>query len=218
MTQSLQRRESQIPARREHIISTARNLIAELGIQAITMRDLAIRCDVAVGTLYNQFGSRDGVIAAALEVDFRGRFEPLSKKTIALPPAKKIHERIKLTARDASKLKDYTRAVMFFYFHHDTNDSLRSMIHDFIHEDFRDIVYQIKSSGDLAPWVRADQFADDLVTELCSISMKWSQGYIPGKELEARLMQSACASFIGISTGNTRQEFEQLAEKTLSNI
>jgi len=53
-------------ARRDRIIAITRELIAELGIESITMRDLAQRCSVAVATLYNQFGSREAIIAEAL--------------------------------------------------------------------------------------------------------------------------------------------------------
>lgn len=199
-----------IVARRERIVEQTRKLIATQGIKNIRMRALAEQCNVATATLYNQFGSRDGIIAAALEADFRGRFEPLSQKTESLLPSEKIRQRIELTATDVTQLKDYTRSVMFFYFHHETIDSLRSMIHDFVAEDFLEIIYQIKELGDLADWVRADEFADDIVTELYSLSMKWTQGYIPQADLYMRLMQSACASFIGISTGKTKREFEQI--------
>lgn len=206
-----------IVARRDRIVAETRKLIASSGIKNIRMRALAEQCNVATATLYNQFGSRDGIIAAALEADFRGRFEPLSKKTEDLLPSEKIRQRIELTAIDVTQLKDYTRSVMFFYFHQDTIDSLRSMIHDFVAEDFREIVYQIRDLGDLASWVRADEFADDIVTELYSISMKWTQGYIPQADLQLRLMQSACASFIGISTGKTRENFENVIKAINSN-
>lgn len=203
-------------ARRTHIIEETRKLIASEGIKEIRMRALADRCGVATATLYNQFDSRDGVIAAALEADFKGRFEPVTVKTEHLSVAEKVRQRIAVSARDASGgLIDYTRAVMFFYFHHDTVDALRAMIHDFVANDFRDIIYEIKSLGDLAEWVQADDFADDVVTELYSISMKWTQGFIPVSDLEKRLLQSACASFIGVCTGKTRQSFEHLAMTAL---
>ncbi len=140
-----------IVARRKRIVEETRKLITSQGIKNIRMRALAEQCNVATATLYNQFGSRDGIIAAALEADFRGRFEPLSKKTENLLPSEKIRQRIELTATDVTQLKDYTRSVMFFYFHQDTIHSLRSMIHDFVEADFREIIYQIRELGDLAP-------------------------------------------------------------------
>ncbi len=199
-------------ARRQRIISVTRELIGELGIEAITMRDLALRCEVAVATLYNQFGSREAIIAAALRSDFEGRYEPLSQRTLALGPAEKLRERIGEAARAiVGPMRDYTRSVMFFYFHHKPDSTLRAAIHDFVATDFTAIVRDIETRGDLQPWARVDTFADDLITQLYALVMKWSQGYIADRRLRARLLHAASVSFIGISRGQSREDFEILA-------
>ncbi len=62
---------------RGDVLAAAGELIAADGIVGLTMRKLAARAGVAVATLYNQFGDRDGVLVAfvsngldQLEVDF----------------------------------------------------------------------------------------------------------------------------------------------------
>jgi len=199
-------------ARRKRIISMTRDLIGELGIEGITMRDLAQRCGVAVATLYNQFGSREAIIAAALRTDFEGRYEPLSQRTVALDPAGKVKERIGDAVRGMTgPLRAYTRSVMFFYFHHKPDSTLRAAIHDFVAADFSAITEEIRARGDLQPWVRPEIFSDDLITQLYALVMKWSQGYISDRRLKARLIQAAAVSFIGVSRGDTREQFERLA-------
>lgn len=49
---------------RRDVIDAAGVLIAEGGVEGLTMRKLAERAGVAVATLYNQFGDRDGVLVA----------------------------------------------------------------------------------------------------------------------------------------------------------
>jgi len=49
---------------RRDVIDAAGALIAESGVVGLTMRKLAERAGVAVATLYNQFGDRDGVLVA----------------------------------------------------------------------------------------------------------------------------------------------------------
>lgn len=49
---------------RRDVIEATGVLIAESGVDGLTMRKLAERAGVAVATLYNQFGDRDGVIIA----------------------------------------------------------------------------------------------------------------------------------------------------------
>lgn len=62
---------------RAEVLVAAGEIIAEEGLEGLTMRKLAARAGVAVATLYNQFGDRGGVLVAfvsngldQLEVDF----------------------------------------------------------------------------------------------------------------------------------------------------
>lgn len=46
------------------VVSAVGEIIAESGLDGLTMRKLAARAGVAVATIYNQFGDRDGVLIA----------------------------------------------------------------------------------------------------------------------------------------------------------
>jgi len=198
--------------RRDRIIRKVRELVAERGIEPLTMRDLAQECGVAVATLYNQFGSREGVIGAALEEVFRDRFEPLSERTKNLSPAEQLDVRITIAARAIlGDLREYTRSVMFFYFQHSPpHPALRAAIHDFVVADFRRILESIDRHGDLEPWVNVPSFADDIVTQQYGLVMKWAQGYIRDLDLRSRCMCGLGATFIGITRGRTRAAFQKL--------
>jgi AcrR family transcriptional regulator len=53
-------------ARRERIIRAALELATEGGYDAVQMRDVAARADVALGTIYHYFSSKDHLLAATL--------------------------------------------------------------------------------------------------------------------------------------------------------
>lgn len=53
-------------ARRERVIAAALDLAAEGGYDAVQMRDVAARANVALGTIYRYFSSKDHLLAAAL--------------------------------------------------------------------------------------------------------------------------------------------------------
>jgi TetR/AcrR family transcriptional regulator, cholesterol catabolism regulator len=53
-------------ARRERIVRAALALAAEGGYDAVQMRDVATRADVALGTIYHYFASKDHLLAATL--------------------------------------------------------------------------------------------------------------------------------------------------------
>lgn len=210
-TKRIRRLSPRVLERRDRIIQRVRELIAERGIEPLAMRDLGEECSVAVATLYNQFGSREGVIGAALEAVFRDRFEPLSERTKDLSPAKQFEVRITTATRAIlGDLREYTRSVMFFYFHHTPHPALRSAIHDFVVADFRHILEDIQRRGDLEPWVDVACFADDIVTQHYALVMKWAQGHIRDRDLRSRCMCAIGANFIGITRGKTRAAFEKL--------
>ena len=53
-------------ARRTRVIEAAMALASEGGYDAVQMRDVAERADVALGTIYRYFASKDQLLAAAL--------------------------------------------------------------------------------------------------------------------------------------------------------
>ena len=52
-------------ARRQRVIDAAMALALEGGYDAVQMRDVAMRADVAMGTVYRYFSSKDHLLAAA---------------------------------------------------------------------------------------------------------------------------------------------------------
>ena len=58
--------DEQMRERRGRILEAARELLAERGYAAVTVRELAERCGVSVPTLYNRFESKDALIAEAV--------------------------------------------------------------------------------------------------------------------------------------------------------
>jgi len=53
-------------ARRQRVIDAAMSLAAEGGYEAVQMRDVAAKADVAMGTVYRYFTSKDHILAAAM--------------------------------------------------------------------------------------------------------------------------------------------------------
>lgn len=56
-------RSANMSRRRERILATAREIIAESGFDALSIRELARRADITVPTIYNLIGNKAAVIA-----------------------------------------------------------------------------------------------------------------------------------------------------------
>jgi TetR/AcrR family transcriptional regulator, cholesterol catabolism regulator len=69
-------------ARRQRVVDAAMSLALEGGYDAVQMRDVAARADVAMGTVYRYFTSKDHLLAAAL-VHWVGQLDA----RLALAPA-----------------------------------------------------------------------------------------------------------------------------------
>jgi AcrR family transcriptional regulator len=69
-------------ARRERIIRAALELAAKGGYDAVQMRDVAARADVALGTIYHYFSSKDHLLAATLVVWTRDLQRQLEQRPV----------------------------------------------------------------------------------------------------------------------------------------
>ncbi|WP_071795008.1 TetR/AcrR family transcriptional regulator [Natronohydrobacter thiooxidans] len=75
--------------RRDEIIAVARDLFARNGIDATTINDIAQACDISAPTVFNYFGSKDGILIAIIDEGTRnaraGEFSRRSRDGMPLP-------------------------------------------------------------------------------------------------------------------------------------
>ena len=55
----------------EEIIQTTQEMIVEKGYDQLNIRDIAKKCGIATGTLYNYFSSKQAIISALLDEDWK---------------------------------------------------------------------------------------------------------------------------------------------------
>jgi AcrR family transcriptional regulator len=67
---------------RAHLLATAREMLAELGADKLTMDALAERADLGKGTVFRRFGTRAGIFQALLDDDERG----FQERVLSGPP------------------------------------------------------------------------------------------------------------------------------------
>jgi AcrR family transcriptional regulator len=67
----------------KRIVKTAMGLAEEGGFEAVRLRDVAAHAQVALGTLYRRFESKEAILVAALELEAEALEARMAKKTIA---------------------------------------------------------------------------------------------------------------------------------------
>jgi AcrR family transcriptional regulator len=80
---------------REKILAAAEALVAELGIDAVSMEDVACRAGVGTGTLYRRFGDRAGLALALLDQHTREFQNDLIAGPPPLGPGAGARERLR---------------------------------------------------------------------------------------------------------------------------
>ncbi|MGB3627674.1 MAG: helix-turn-helix domain-containing protein, partial [Henriciella sp.] len=75
LAQSAGKRERTKAANREAILAAARRVFARLGLDATTVRDIIRETDLAAGTFYNYFRSKEEVFQALADESTK-RFRP----------------------------------------------------------------------------------------------------------------------------------------------
>ncbi|CAN5477670.1 cholesterol catabolism transcriptional regulator KstR [soil metagenome] len=143
---------SDLRARRERIIDVAVELMREVDYDRIQVKDVADGAEVALGTLYRYFGSKDHLFACALLQWSSGYGERLERSTGASPL-----ERVTSTYRRAVRAfereprvfdvltqlqsaKDEHAATVFQEFSRTTTDAFESALADIPSPDREDIV------------------------------------------------------------------------------
>ncbi|MEM5515995.1 helix-turn-helix domain-containing protein [Henriciella sp. AS95] len=97
--QTLGKRERTKAANRDAILKAGRRVFARLGVEATTVRDIIRETDLAAGTFYNYFKSKEEIFQA-----------------IADESAKRFRPKLATVRHRASTLEEYIRAAYREYF------------------------------------------------------------------------------------------------------
>lgn len=100
------KREKTKVANRQAILIAARAVFAELGYEAATVRDIIRGTDLASGTFYNYFKSKEEVFDALAD-DGARRFRPI----------------LRMARENAKSFEDYLQSAFVAYFHFIVQDN-----------------------------------------------------------------------------------------------
>jgi AcrR family transcriptional regulator len=96
ITDKVSRKEREKLARRSEILKAARRIFAEKGLHETTLDDIAVKAELAKGTIYGYFENKDDLFFSVLE-EAIGNLENVVQKTCQsdLPPQEKMLNLVK---------------------------------------------------------------------------------------------------------------------------
>lgn len=140
---------------KEFIISAGKEIVTESGIQALNMRDIAQRCDISVGSVYNYFPSKEDLGIAIIE----------SIWTEIIHNSKEYHSTLGFTENILFLFKNIQkgskRYPSFFRVHPMTLSNMdKNKGREVMHRYFGHMKNGLIKSLDQDPNVREDVFSD----------------------------------------------------------
>jgi AcrR family transcriptional regulator len=106
-------RAAETAARKERLITAAVALAAEGGYDAVQMRDVAARAEVALGTLYRHYASKDQLLLAAMAQ----QAATLRERLVQRPPsgdtpAARVSDVLRRASRSLERAPLVTKAML----------------------------------------------------------------------------------------------------------
>ncbi|MDA0272486.1 MAG: TetR/AcrR family transcriptional regulator [Proteobacteria bacterium] len=195
-------------ARRASIMETARQMIADKGYESITIRELATACRVSVPTLYNQFGGKDQLLAAAIEDHFVGDPDQVKIKT-SLNGLERIFAILDFITAQFMRAPDFHRRLLEAFGSLDSMQQVqRSITASLAHEIGQELEV-MQDRNELESWADAQLLAGQVTTGFISSTIVWGSGVIEENQLTASVQYGTGLVLAGVVTGDNVGLVEQ---------
>ena len=188
-------------ARRASMMETARQMIAEKGYESIKIRELAAACRVSVPTLYNQFGGKDQLLAAAIEDHFVGDPDQVKIKT-SLNGLERIFAILDFITSQFLQAPDFHRRLLEAFGSLDSTQQVqRSITASLAHEIGQELGV-MQDRRELESWADPELLAGQVTTAFISSTIIWGSGSIKENQLTAAVQYGTGLVLAGVVTGD----------------
>ncbi len=201
-----------IVARRKRILDITRALIAEKGYAQFSVGEVGQRAGVAKQTIYNIFGTRERIIATAINDYFEERE---SAYRYASQPAtmERMIERQVVASRASASMPHYLGAMMAIYFALDTDPEIWNALHKVATYPHRGWIESLAEQGALQAWVDPVTLSDDLAAHSNQALLDWCRGQVDTESSIRRKVFGALTYVAGAATEPVRtQILDKLGE------
>lgn len=197
--------------RRRRILEGARTLIAERGFGGITVRDLARTCRVSVPTLYNLFGGKDALLAAAVEEHFLGLLESAPREGAGSGHLRllAILSRIAL---EVTRHSGYNRALLRAFAEVRETEPVQLTIAESLAAELAGALEEMREKRQLAAWVDSGALASQITAVCINTTVIWARGMLPDEAVEAGMTYPSCMLALAAARGAARKALEDRAQ------
>jgi AcrR family transcriptional regulator len=205
-----------IVSRRERLVSETWKLIAERGIEGLTVRELCERCSVSQGTFYNAFTTKENVIALAVS-----EFAATVVGTHQVHNIETLEGRLERLVRVQTNIlgnKRYIAAVMkIFWSDGASSQSTKATIVEVSMLSIVPLVRALQKRHGLLPHVSPDRLAESLMVAHSGVLSYWTSGAFADDELVDRVVDDDLMLLAGATRGMSAREVRGWREEVAAD-
>ncbi len=198
--------------RRERILEVARQLIAEQGYEAVTMRDLAERGLVSVPTLYVLFGSKKELLFAAVESYFTDIVDKVevgaSERGLS-----RILSLIETLCRETPRHAEYARSLVDFMGNGSEPGALVGLVVGQLANEITSALEQMQKKRQLAAWTDLRPLGERLAGQMSMTTFAWARHQLPDEGLRAAMLYGTSVTLLGLARGQAAKILEALVKE-----
>jgi len=192
------------------VLASTRQELSKRSAEQLRMEDIAAASGVAAGTLYNRFGSKEGLIGMALLDYFDEAVGDLVASHRSGTPVEILVYGLRVTARAGLSAPNFTRALMTTYFRPGTEHVASNRLTQRVFETWLPLFQSMRDRDGLADWVNIELLDMEICERLFGVVVKWAQGKIPDRELPRRILLAILLILRGASVGAQAAEIDPM--------
>ncbi|WP_293683145.1 TetR/AcrR family transcriptional regulator [uncultured Phenylobacterium sp.] len=201
----LSRREAGKAERRGRIIQAARDLIRETGNAGLSMRALASRAGVGLGTPYYLFGSKRAIALVMLN-DVRGFRIRFAHLTLT-DPLDRLFAAVDIAVGFYVEDPPFYRTLWAAVF--DPSDDVRREIYNESRDEFwQSLIADTAKAGILAPSVHVELLFRALDRAFASVMLAWVMGELTSEQLAPNIRYGYALVLTGAAAPSWRARLD----------
>jgi AcrR family transcriptional regulator len=194
--------------RRERILASARELIAEGGFEALTTRVLARRARVTVPTIYNLIGAKDDVLFAAVEEQTARFLDAIGGRKRRAPLAQVLavsDDCVSELLRDPR----YYKALLRLMYSSESALKVRHSVGATVLREFSRGLEAMRETGALVEGLKVRLLAPQLAGQLSAASLQWATDDLDEAGFRRAARLGTQLLLLGATRGAARRQLEE---------
>lgn len=183
-------------ARRRRILSEARRMIATGGIEGLAMRELALRADVSLRTLYNAFGSKEQLVVAAIRQYFDRFLRAVCDDRDPYDLNAIIETVVAINLRN-QQIRPYLTALVGIYFAPGVESVVKVELRRTATGFMLPWLDLMQTSGQLAPGTDIQRLTANLANIQYAINQEWLAGMLGNEAFVPAILEGVLTYLAG---------------------